>query len=777
MDFNRGWLFRKEGGDATLVDLPHDAMLWERRDPCCPAGKQSGYFPGGKYIYEKRFILDYADAARSLALSFGGVYQNCAVEINGIPAGAHKYGYTPFMLDITGMARAGENTVTVRVDNSLQPNCRWYSGSGMYRPVELWIRDRCHIERVHITTLSAAPAVIRVDVNTSQPCETEVQIYDGERLVISGAPGELTIPGAKLWSAETPHLYTCAVKTATDEQTLAFGIRTLTWSAKGGLLVNGVETKLRGGCIHHDHGVLGACTYPDAEERRVRILKEAGYNAIRCAHNPAPKALLEACDKLGMYVMDEAFDGWYTPKNYHDYARWFDGEWQNDLFAMVENARNHPSVILYSIGNEVSETAENMGVETCRQMADFVRALDPTRPVTAGVNVLLNVYVRMGMGVYRDKRRYKAEPLPPVRGRRQEKKTGSAFFNAFAQKLGPLMFFMSKGKKGDAASKGAAAALDILGLNYAASRYDSDLANYPDRMMLGAETMIHELPYNWARVKQSKAIIGDFCWAAWDYLGEAGIGDWTYYSYKGLPLLAGSGAIDITGRLGAEAYFQQVVWGLRDKPFIGVRPLNHAGETPKKSAWRFTDCIDSWNWQGHEGKKAIVEVYSGAPAIRLSLNGSVIGTRKTKDCRARFMTRYEQGTLTAEALDESGKVSAAHSLVSGGAATRLSVRAGKTTLRAKGQDLCFVEIEFRDTNGLLKPAIEQRVDLKVQGGARLLGFGSSLGKTDEVFDKPFHNAHRGRALAVFGAGNEAGITEVRVSSAGVEPVMFTLQTI
>lgn len=777
IDFNSGWRFKKEGGNWQRVRLPHDAMLTEKRDVSCPAGAQSAFFPGGKYVYEKSFSISNDALGKSLELHFGGVYQNCTVSVNCREVGAHKYGFTPFTVDISEAVTAAENTLTVEVDNTLQPSCRWYSGAGIYRSVALEIRDKCHIKTLNIETLDFAPARIHISAETTEKTEVIVEVYDGEKLIASGTPGEFEIPNARLWTAETPYLYTCIAKTATDKKRLQFGIRKLEWSAKAGLLVNGNEVKLRGGCIHHDHGVLGACCYSDAEERRVGILKQVGYNAIRCAHNPASSELLEVCDRLGMYVMDEAFDGWYTPKNYHDYARFFDSEWKSDLTAMVENARNHPCVIMYSIGNEVSETATDRGVQVCRELADFVRGLDPTRPVTAGVNVLLNVYSGMGIGVYKDKGEYKPVPLPPRKSSHREKKTGSAFFNAMVQKLGPLMFFMSKGKKGDAVSRGAAEALDVFGLNYASSRLDSDTAAYPERMMVGAETIIGELPYNWSRVKKYKAVIGDFCWAAWDYLGEAGVGDWTYYSYKGLPLLAGSGAIDITGKPGAENYFQQVVWGQRREPFIGVRPLNHADELPKKSAWRFTDCIDSWSWKGFEGKKAVIEVYSGAHSVRLSLNGRVIGTKKLKTFRALFKTVYEPGNLTAEALDENGRLVSAHSLESGGSETVLSVKADKASLRAGSGDLCFVEIEFTDENGKLLPYMEQRVELEVTGSAELIGLGSALGKTDEVFDKSYHNSHRGRAMAVFRAGLESGKGQITVKSAGVSSVSLELSVI
>ncbi len=756
------------------VDLPHDAMLLEKRDGGFRNGVNSGYFPGGKYTYEKAFELDAAMIGKSVALHFEGVYQNCKVYANGRLAGFHRYGYTAFEVDISDFVQSGGNTIRVEVDNSLEPNCRWYSGSGIYRPVQLLIREKNHITQVHLETVDIQPAKIRVDVQTTQDSDATVDIFEGKKRVASGKPGILEVPEAKLWSAETPFLYTVLVKTNTDERVIPFGIRKLEWNAERGLTVNGQRVLLRGGCIHHDHGVLGACEFYDAEERRIRILKENGFNAVRIAHNPASQITLDICDQLGMYVMNETFDGWYIPKTYHDYARWFAEDWKRDLAAMVESARNHPSVILYSHGNEVSETATKRGAQVCRELTDFIYGLDPTRPVTAGINVLLNVYANMGLGVYRDKGDYKAEPLPR-KGGYKEKKTGSAFFNAMAQKLGPLMFFMSKGAKGDKACLGAAGALDVLGLNYASSRYDEDVKKYPNRLMVGSETMAADLPYNWERVKKYPQLLGDFVWSAWDYLGEACIGDWTYHSYKGLPLLAGQGMIDITGKPLASMYFMQIVWGLRKKPFIGVRPVNHAKEAPSIGAWQFTNAIDSWSWAGYEDTRATVEVYADAASVRLLLNGKEMGTKPVKKYKAIFKLPYRPGTLTAEALDEQGKVISSHSLTTAGAETVLTVRPEKSVLRANGQELCYLPIEFTDRVGNLKPYIEQRVEITVDGAVTLAGFGSALCKTDEVFDKPYHDSYRGRCLAVLRAGNAPGNANITVKSSDMEPVTIEVE--
>lgn len=758
MKINENWSFWKEGNTPVKVDLPHDAMLGEMRDESCPNGADSGFFPGGKYIYEKDLFLSEEEVTgKNVQLYFEGVYQKTTVYCNDVPVKSHAYGFTPFYADITQAVRAGENRIRVTVDNSLEPNCRWYSGSGIYRSVHLLIKNENYIEDVRIHTVSIDPPVIHVDTllkglkekkASGRDAKVSIHIYGPDvDLRLTGEPEmDIVLEKAHLWSPESPMLYHLEADNGLDSMTVRFGIRSLKWSAASGMLINGREVLLRGGCIHADNGLLGAKSYKDAEQRKVRILKETGYNAIRCAHGPAGKDLLDACDEMGMLVMDEAFDGWNIPKTYHDYARVFEENWRLDMEAMVRVDYNHPCVILQSIGNEVSETAAKEGVELCGIMADHLRSLDGTRPVTAGINVLLNVYASMGLGIYKQAGVYKEAPLPKRKKGYREKKVGSAFFNSMVQKLGPLMFFMSKGRKGDIACKGAAEKLDILGLNYASSRYEEDAEKYPDRVMVGTETIISELPYNWDKVKKYKALIGDFAWAAWDYLGEAGVGDYMYYSYEGLPLLAGSGAIDILGIPGAEAAFQQVVWGLRKKPYLGVSPLNHAGERPGKSAWRFTDAIDSWNWPGFEGKKTKAEVYTDAPLVRLYLNGRLMGEKKVKNFRTAFSLNYEPGTLKAVAVYEDHQESA-----------ELSSGSGEMTLLAetvyKGEEISFIEIRAVDGEGKLLPAVEKTISREMfpqiaSEEVTVLGFGSARTKTGDSFLASTTHMYRGRAMLI-----------------------------
>lgn len=765
LDFNKDWQFNSSNGKSATVDLPHDAMITERRYAECRSGVSGAYFSGGVYTYEKILNIEENQIGKYIALHFEGVYQNATVYLNDEKVAFHKYGYTEFTVDISDKVKVGDNTVKVVADNSLVPNCRWYTGSGIYRPVWLEICEKERIENIVVKTLSYTQGTVVITATSATPVICE--IYDGDIVVAKGGLGKFMIENAKLWDEDNPHLYTLKLKRVADERTVKFGIRKIEWNAEKGLLINGKQTLLRGGCIHHDNGVLGACTYYDAEYRRVKILKEQGFNAIRVSHNPASRYLLQACDELGMYVLDEAFDGWYIPKEYHDYSRAFWENYKADLSAMVQKDNNHPSVIMYSIGNEVTESCEEKGIKLAAKMRDFVKTIDDTRAVTCGVNILIDVYAKMGIGVYKDKGTYKADPLPEDK-KYKEKKSGSAFFNAIANKLGKLMFFMSKGKKAEKIARDFAPSVDILGLNYASSRYDRDVKKYPERLMLGTETMAHELPYNWERVKKYPQLLGDFVWAAWDYLGEACIGDWTYHSYKGLPLLAGQGMIDITGKPLASMAYMQVVWGMRKEPFIAVRPLNHAEETSSTGAWQFTNAVESWNWKPYNNSKAIVEVYSQGKYVELYLNGKRIGRKKLKDYKAIFKVKYKNGAIDAVSFDEKGSIIAKSSLVTGGKAKKIAAKTDKTVI-AEGE-LIFAEIEITDENDNIVPYEEKRVEIRKNGSSvKLLGFGSALCKTDELFDKPYHNAYRGRCLAVF-KGMKKGVSEFTVSYGDLVPV-------
>ena len=335
--------------------------------------------------------------------------------------------------------------------------------------------------------------------------------------------------------------------------------------------------------------------------------------------------------------------------------------------------------------------------------------------------------------------------------------------------FGRLMNIQVATRRADRVVKGIAEKLDILGLNYGRHRYHKELRDNPERMIVGSETYIDDLPFNWEYVKNNNAFIGDFCWVAIDYIGETGIGYWSYPSYKGLPILTGSGAIDLIGYPNAENGFQQVVWGLSDRPYIGVRPVTQNNERPVKKAWRFTNALPSWNWQGCEGKRAVIEVFSTGYRIELFCNGQSIGSKRIKEFRTKFTTRYIPGNIEAVAYDESGAVIGRSELKSG-KEPFLQLRPDRTTLRANGQDLCFITVEMADEDGVLCPNKNVRVTGESQGAATLQGLGSGAYCTDESYVASTNVTFDGRCLAVIRAGYEPGMAKVTVAADGFSPV-------
>ena len=548
--FNDNWIFSKQGfTDTRPVTLPHDAMIHEQRAPENPSGSAGAFFPGGKYVYEKTFPRP--EAAHVL-LQFEGVYKNARVFLNGKEAGGAAYGYIPFFVCADDYLIDGENTVRVECENQNQPDSRWYSGAGIYRPVWLWEgpEDSIVPESVKISTVSYAPAVIRV--TSPEPVKVNVGGVSGE-----GTDFQLSLPDAKPWSDTTPNLYTAHVTNGIDNEDIRFGIRKIEWSSKG-LFINGKETLLRGGCIHHDGGILGAAACDVSEYRRVRKMKEAGFNAIRSAHNPASRAMLEACDELGMYVMDETWDMWYSHKSKFDYAGEFPAHYKSDLRAMVNRDFNHPSVIMYSIGNEVSEPAQEKGVKLAQEMVDYLHGLDQNRAVTGGMNLMIIARSAKGNGVYK-------EDGGRDDGGKQNAMNGmsSTMFNMVTSMVGTGMNKGANGKKADAVTSPVLDALDIAGYNYASGRYPLEGKAHPDRVIFGSETFPQDIWKNWQMVKQYPYLVGDFMWTAWDYLGEAGIGAWAYTpdgkSFdKPYPwLLADVGALDLLGDPNGELFLAQ----------------------------------------------------------------------------------------------------------------------------------------------------------------------------------------------------------------------------
>ena len=813
VNFNTAWTFCRIGcKEVQIVDLPHDAMIHERRSPESEGGGAIGFFPGGTYVYEKRFDAPLAWQDHCVTLECEGVYRNSQVFINDQEAGGWAYGYTGFTVSADPFLRYGrENTIKIVVDNSKLPNSRWYSGSGIYRPVNLLIANKAHIDLngIRITTLSYQPARIKVDV-THTGGHVSVQILDRDRVVAEGQGDQLLldVPDARLWSDETPFLYQCKVRLlqdqiVVDEQTESFGIRLIEWSTRG-LFINGRETLLRGGCVHHDNGILGACAFDKSEQRRVRIMKQAGYNALRSSHNPMSKAMLDACDHYGLYVIDETFDMWYIPKTRFDYTQDFAKWHRRDIQAMVDKDINHPSVIMYSIGNEVSETVQSRGRELTGAMTDYLHTLDNTRPVTCGINLMLGAMVNKGMGIYREddqngqpeqenqpaqkmqankqqakelhdkKRQAKKRQVKSPQAKPSRRVSGSTFFNMMMQTVGKLMNNIGRLGFVDKANSPALDMLDIAGYNYGSGRYKMDGKKHPSRIIVGTETFPFDIAKNWQMVKELPYLIGDFMWTSWDYLGEAGVGAWSYTGgsfFKEYPwLLAGSGAIDILGQIGPEARYAATVWGLESKPTIWVRPVNHPGVAPRISMWRGTNGLANWSWEHCTGNQATVEVYSDAYAVQLYANDRLIGTKKLKACRTLFKTTYQPGKLEAIALDQTGREVSRSALISA---------TGQTSIRLTPEDpelitgeIAYVHVDLVGENGVIQANSDIQLTVEVTGG-QLLGFGSANPCTEEDYVSGRHTPYYGQAMAVVRNG-QAGEMTIQVSGKGLTPAALTL---
>ncbi|MDR1219665.1 MAG: DUF4982 domain-containing protein [Treponema sp.] len=780
-DFNRQWIFYKEGSDMRrTLDLPHDAMIEELRDPASPGGSAVGYFTGGVYVYEKTFDAPSDWADKHAVFQFEGVYRNSRVFINRKEAGGRPYGYIPFFVDADDFLNYGaENTIRVTVDNSQLPNSRWYTGSGVYRPVWLWLGAKTHIgiEGVKVSTLSYSPARIRIDVSHTGG-EASAVILRAGTPVASGEGDKLTmeIPDARLWSEEMPELYECRVTLSengavVDEAAEFFGIRLVEWSAKG-LFINGRETLLRGGCVHHDNGILGARSYAESEERRVRVIKQAGFNAIRVSHNPACAALLEACDKYGLYVIDETWDMWYAHKNKYDYASDFMDWYKEDIKSLVDHDFNHPSVIMYSIGNEVSEPGKEKGVALAREMTALFHSLDKNRAVTGGFNLMIISNAAKGKGMYKEDGGL-SQKQPDMSG------MNSTMFNMITSKVGTGMNKSANSKSADAATTPSLDALDIAGYNYGSGRYPMEGKAHPGRVIFGSETFPQDIVKNWAMVKKYPYLVGDFMWTAWDYLGENGLGAWAYTPdgkgfNKPYPwLLAEAGALDLLGNPTGEVFLAQAAWGLLKTPVIAVQPVNHPGVKPAKMVWRGTNAIPSWSWKGCEGNKALVEVYSDAYAVDLLLNDKRIGRKRVKGCVAAFTTKYTPGTLTAINRDINGNERGRSELHSALGSISIQIKPEKNTISVG--DIAYINVELTGENGIMECNADTKFAVSVAGG-ELLAFGSANPRTPESYITGSFTTYYGRAQAVIRA-QKAGLMRIAVNGNGLNPSFAEMSVI
>ena len=726
VNFDFGWKFMEQdvaGAQAASfddtkwqsVDLPHDWDIFHAPSADAPTGNGGGYFPGGTGWYRKQVKdtdLKLANG-ETLWLNFEGVYQCSEIFVNGTKVSTHAYGYTPFKVNITPYIIKGINTIAVRVDNSKQPNCRWYSGSGIYRHVWLETYNENKMDdpqKLFVRT----DKVYGISADGTRADSAAVHVtYDGKLDEIR------MLKNVELWSPANPKLYDIKV----GELTVKHGVRTFTYDSTHGFILNGQPTLINGACVHHDDGIIGAMAFDAAEIRKVKLMKEAGFNLIRTSHNPQTRAMLDACDSIGMMVVDESFDGWYTEKNPYDYHLVIDSCYTEDLTAMVLRDRNHPSIISYSIGNEVIERKDIRVVHTAKKFKNVITSLDSTRPVTEALCAW-------------DKDWEIYDPH--------------------------------------------AAVLDIAGYNYMMHKAESDHERVPERVMWQTESYPRDAFANWKHTVERPYIIGDMVWTGLDYLGESSIGQFHYegepreeswqakhFPYHG----AYCGDVDLIGWRKPISHYRDMLWNTKEGAsdiYLAVREPDyyykgHVTET----MWSVWPTWESWNWKGWEGKNIEAEIYTKAPKVRLYLNDKFIETRDVNistEYKARITLPYQPGTLKAVALDANGNEVSESILRTSDKPASIRLTTDRKQISADGEDLAYIRLEVIDKNGQLVPDATLPVTVNVNGKATLLAAATANLRDLEPKTSPNVTTYKGLALIIVRSGKKAGKATVTATS-------------
>ena len=746
-----------------LLDLPHDWSIEGERRPDNPTSNTGGWFPAGTGWYRRTFTAPEEWRDKKIEVEFEGVYMNSDVWLNGKHLGFHPYGYTSFAYDLTSHIKFGDekNVLAVRVNNQEHLNSRWYSGSGIYRHV--WLDVTHHIRVAHWGVFVTTPEVseksatvrIRTKVENTTP---ERQIVTLRSTILSPdgqIVGEIStdhdtdtgrthtfdqsivLSDPQHWSPDFPSLYqlestVSLEETVVDKTGNVFGIRSLSWSAEEGLLLNGKSIKLRGGCVHHDNGCLGASAFDRAEERRVELHKSAGFNAIRCAHNPPSPAFLDACDRLGMLVMDEAFDCWEKGKNPGDYGRYFKDWWKQDLESMILRDRNHPSIIIWSIGNEVVERGEESGVRIANDLASYVRSLDSTRPITSALCPVDNPW----------------------------SDTDDLF-----------------------------AALDIAGYNYIIEGLHyknpellpNDMKRLPTRIIAETESFTKDSFQIWDAVLKCPQVIGDFVWTSYDYLGEAGIGNWGEPRLKGASdvvwHVAYCGDLDLCGFPRPQLFYRNVVQRQGEKLHIFVHQPIPADSMITSSFWSWPPVWESWNWPGEEGRPLDVWAYSACDRVQLFLNGKLIGEEPTtwnEECKARFTVPYEPGILKAVGFN-GDKIVAEKIIETTGPASQIRLTPDRGELKSDGQDLSFIKVEMVDKKGRFVSDTNNLIKYRLEGPGEIAGICSGDPVSEESYKGDRRRVFHGRGLLVIKSNHAKGSLKLVAESEGLKSAEVSLQ--
>lgn len=827
-NFNLDWSFTCSGTESVvdsflensdetkkMITLPHDAMILEERTSDTKNGGQTGYYPGGMYYYSKAFNVPNNWKNKNILIEFEGIQGISKIIVNGIFVGMTYNGYANSYFNLNDFLNYGEqNDIQVSVNNEMEQNSRWYTGSGIYRDVNLYISDKVHIPvygvKVDATSINEKCAKVNFDINiennsfTKRDIEVFIKIIDKEANEVSFSKYPITLKenGKELinqaiflseynvWDTESPVLYDCSVSIVEngvelDNHQTKFGIRNISLDPFNGLQVNGKEVKLRGTCLHHDNGIIGAVSLKDAEKRKLQQLKDAGFNSIRSSHNQMSELSLSICDELGLLVIDELTDAWNQGKNINDYSNYFNKFWKDDVKKMVDKDYNHPSVIMYSTGNEIKEAGTPKGAKLNRDITNLFHNLDSSRFVTNGINGILATGKRFN-GIVADVIQNLGINIDIEKEESNEKKESE--INNLNGMQAILVGDIADGIATHPVMTDTLSeftdAMDIAGYNYLTGRHEIENELFPNRIVLGTETFPGDIVNLWDIVKNNSHVIGDFTWTGYDYLGEAGVGIFHYdgkvnFQPEYPDRTASIGDIDIIGNRKPISYYREIVYGIRKEPYIAVERLDRIGQTSSQTPWMWKDVISSWTWPGFEKEIATVHVLSDADEIELFLNGKSVGKKETGEQNsfiAEFKVPYEFGELKAISY-RNGIKSEEVNLETANESSRFILDIDKNVLEANGQELSYIMINLSDEKGRINHFEEHSINIAVEGPCSLEGFGSANPSCEgNYFDRSWET-YDGCLLAVVRSGTSKGIGKITVSSNGIKTDEMTIKII
>lgn len=746
INFGKDWSFSLNGGEGKTVSLPHDFSIEQKRSADSPAGAAGGYFLDGIGEYKKSFK---AKRGKKYFIMCDGAFGVTDVYINASLVYINKYAYNSFYADISDYLRYDkENEIKIVVNNKHQPNARWYTGSGLYRDAFLCECDSSYLDpfgpfvstdRI-IDGNAYMSAEVRFFADKGAEGELVIEAFeDGKRApvyectkYVYASAGEnkvrhkFELKNAKIWDIDTPNMYSVRVSlrlgNSSDTESTVFGIRTVDFDSERGFLLNGKSIKLRGGCIHHDHGPIGSASYPEAEYRRIARLKRAGFNSIRLSHNPQSPHLYDACDRLGMLVIDELFDYWREGKQSDDFHTYFDDNWDKWTDLIVRKNRCHPSVVMWSTGNEIPQkTGRGDGYRIARDIADKIRSIDTSRPLTHAL-----------CSLWDNGEEFERENTT--------KELGAEVKDYFAEK-----------------TQITADTVDIVGYNYLEYRIERDLVRFPKRLIVNTETFPI---WAYTTIKQLLAnprIIGDYVWTAWDYFGETSIGHVDYHKQgEGFRLfeypyhIANCGDIDICGERKPQSYYREIAWGLRKEPYIAPRHPKNTGIEYFPSAWGFYECEHSWNYPDYEGKDIEIYVFAEADEVLLEINGKEAGRlSRTENGVYLFKTQYHSGEVKAVAILNGKEYSS--SIKTEGEARKISLKPERSYFtrgtKKPEQSLVYVNVEIQDENGETCTQDNRLVSYEAQG-ADIIGIASGELTSEEMYKTTSRRVCAGKAVLV-----------------------------